>query len=455
MEVHFMLVKYEIKEGSENLTSHSGLALMGALLNQTELNPILSTLQLSGCLEPEISHKDIIYSMTGLLCLGKTNYEDIEQFRDQPFFSHSLGLDHCPASSTLRQRLDIFESNVGAIIKIESVKLVGKLCRELTPISTLTGELIPLDIDVSPFDNSKSHKELVSRTYKNTDGYSPIFGYLGIEGYLVNCELRAGSQHCQKGTPEFLRAAIENSQQITDNRLLVRMDSGNDSIDNIKECIDLGSDWLIKRNLRKESLSFRLEIAKSFGSEICSRRGKRVWLGSIERQVKDIADPLRIVFKVIERTVDKKGNLLLIPEIEVDSYWTSLEDSAGYVIELYHQHGTSEQYHSELKTDLDLERLPSGFFQTNTLILELGMLAYNMLRLCGQESLVAHNDNLSNRAYYRRKAKRRRLRTVLQDLIYIAGRITYHGRRWYLSFGRYCYWYKVWQNLYVRFQTPM
>jgi hypothetical protein len=51
------------------------------------------------------------------------------------------------------------------------------------------------------------------------------------------------------------------------------------------------------------------------------------------------------------------------------------------VIRLYRTHGTSEQFHSELKTDLGLERLPSGEFQTNELVLLLGMMTYNLLRV--------------------------------------------------------------------------
>lgn len=39
---------------------------------------------------------------------------------------------------------------------------------------------------------------------------------------------------------------------------------------------------------------------------------------------------------------------------------------------LYHDHGTSEPFHSELKTDLDVERFPSGKFSKNDLILHLG-----------------------------------------------------------------------------------
>ncbi|SMC17818.1 hypothetical protein SAMN02746041_00403 [Desulfacinum hydrothermale DSM 13146] len=79
--------------------------------------------------------------------------------------------------------------------------------------------------------------------------------------------------------------------------------------------------------------------------------------------------PHEIVFEVTERTM-VKGQLLAIPEIEVDTYWVSLKDlEAQEVIDLYHDHGTSEQLHPEIKTDLDLERLASGKFAANELIL--------------------------------------------------------------------------------------
>lgn len=41
------------------------------------------------------------------------------------------------------------------------------------------------------------------------------------------------------------------------------------------------------------------------------------------------------------------------------------------VIELYHAHCECERFHSEIKTDMELERLPSGKFETHELILEL------------------------------------------------------------------------------------
>lgn len=56
-------------------------------------------------------------------------------------------------------------------------------------------------------------------------------------------------------------------------------------------------------------------------------------------------------------------------------------------MKFYEAHGTNERFHSEIKTELDLERFPSNKFATNNLILHLGLLTYNILRIIGQESL--------------------------------------------------------------------
>ena len=97
-----------------------------------------------------------------------------------------MGLSGCPSAVTLRQRIDSLGHSVEPILVEESAKLVQAKAPALTPIQTSCGPFLPLDIDVSPFDNSKKQKEKVSRTYKGCDSYAPIFGYPGAEGYLVN-----------------------------------------------------------------------------------------------------------------------------------------------------------------------------------------------------------------------------------------------------------------------------
>ena len=269
-------------------------------------------------------------------------------------------------------------------------------------------------------------------------------------------ELREGKQHCQKDTPEFLRESLSYAKPIVKNdKLLVRMDSGNDSIDNINVCQSEKVDWLIKRNMRREKPETWLEIAQQHGEKVCSREGKTVWEGTIFRDVEGFEESLQIIFSVTERTVTPEGQVLLLPDIEVETYWTSLTVSPCEVIDIYQKHGECEQYHSELKTDMDLERLPSEYFSTNAVVMMIGMLAYNLLRLCGQESLREDNGNIAHRPIYRRKAGRRRLRTVMQDLIYMACRITHHARKWFISFGQYNPWAKVWLNIYLRFREPV
>ena len=87
------------------------------------------------------------------------------------------------------------------------------------------------------------------------------------------------------------------------------------------------------------------------------------------------------------------------------------------IIDLYKDHATHEQFHSEFKADMDLERLPSGKFDTNFLVCTLAAVAMNILRLIGQNALTGKDAPL------RHEAKRRRMRTVMQDLMFKAGRL--------------------------------
>jgi hypothetical protein len=445
-------MEFIITHTDEVLVSHSGLALAGALLQQSPLRKRLNEISLGERKRPEMPHGDVLTAMIGLLCLGKSDYADIEAYRQEEFFRRALGLPQLPSEETLRQRLDQLGTTPLETLHEESARLVARHVPVLTPCHS---DWIPLDIDVSPFDNSGTKKEGVALTYKKLDGYAPNFAYLGLEGYLLHCELRPGNQHCQEGTPEFLDRAIELARQVTSGKLLVRMDAGNDDGENLRRLRKKPQvDWIIKRNLRRESEADWLEEAQCHGDCEEPREGKKVWTGDTwkERDGK----LYRVVFEVIERTSTADGQLLLVPEIEVATWWTSLKLPPKVVIELYHQHGTSEQFHSEFKSDLDLERLPSGKFATNALMLSLGLVAYNLLRLCGQTAL-AENADLppEGQMPLAKPVFRRRLRSVIQDLMYFAARLTRHSHRWGLSLWRSNPWRSVWESVYNRFVQPI
>jgi hypothetical protein len=189
--------------------------------------------------------------------------------------------------------------------------------------------------------------------------------------------------------------------------------------------------YIIKWNPRQESPEQWLADAEAHAEWVEPRPGKRVAVFDVRltRTHGGYDYPLRRVMRVTERSIDKHGQQLLVPEIELEGWWTSLWQPCEEIIALYADHATSEQFHSELKTDLDVERLPSGKFATNALVLACAQLAYNLLRWLGQVGLLGPD------APPRRKAKRRRLRTAMQELMYVAARLIRTGRRLKLAFG--------------------
>ena len=277
------------------------------------------------------------------------------------------------------------------------------------------GPWIALDIDVSVFDNSHTQKQGVSWTYKKVDGFAPIFAYLGQEGYLINCQLRQGSQHSQEGAPDFIRDTLRLARRISGEKLLVRMDSAHDDIATVRQLRRTPkTDFIVKRNLRRESKQTWLENAQALGTCTCPRPGKEVFTGSLIEERQGVFE--RVVYEVVRRTISAEGQALLIPDIEVQTWWSNLAAAPEDVIRLYREHSTCEQFHAELKTDMDLERLPSGKFATNALVLLLAMMAYNALRLCGQTSLrEARRLPAEKHVTFRKKADRRRLRTVIRS----------------------------------------
>jgi hypothetical protein len=206
-------------------------------------------------------------------------------------------------------------------------------------------------------------------------------------------------------------------------RNLFRLDSGNDAWDTLKAAGDRGKGnyCILKRNKRKESDEMWLRRAKRHGKRVAVRRGKKVWLGSVRihpRKKGERLSEVYCVFEVTERKIDREGNRLLIPEIAVNSWWTNLDCEPEKVIELYHAHGTSEQFHSELKGDMGVERMPSGKFWVNKIVLGVAMNAYNALRILGQKSIERAG---------RKKFKRKRLGKVIRELICVAGKLVRHA----------------------------
>lgn len=382
--------------------------------------------------------------MIGLMLQGQIHYESIENYRRDPAFAAQMNIKNVPSCSALRQRIGALALSDATHRRAQQLNTALLVSRSMGATSIGGDDYIPLDIDVSPMDNGGSRREHVGRTYKGCDGFAPIFAYIGTQGLLLHHELRPGSQHCQKETPAFIASCLEELAHLDiSSNICMRLDSGNDSADTIDVLRQSGHRFIVKRNLRLEDKAQWLAMAESLGNPEEPRLGKYVYTGTVHHLVpggqSSGQGPLHVAYRVIHRTVDAKGQGLIIPTIEVETYWTNLWYEAEDIIKAYHDRGTSEQYHSELKNDMGIERLPSHAFTTNQLYLRLASIAYNLLRAIGQ---MAFSQRTSWPKRIKR-VKRRRLRSIIKDLILVGGKYVRHAGRVYIKISRHNVWFDV------------
>ena len=93
-----------------------------------------------------------------MLYMGKPDFQAVHEMDDdRDFYKTALGIAYnIPSEETLRQRMDVIGSSLREYILKENVELLRT--NGIVP-SKLSNGFVPVDIDVTPFDNSKTRKE--------------------------------------------------------------------------------------------------------------------------------------------------------------------------------------------------------------------------------------------------------------------------------------------------------
>ena len=428
-------MKFEIEETDEIISNNTGLVLVNNIIETTKFKEKINNKNHIKVQSRKISNKDIFMTYIGILAQGRTEFERADEYRNNKYFKHALDIEKSPSCSILRQRfnaigdIEINLNDMKKLIDQTNLEILQNKNVELTPCYK---NYVPLDIDVTPMDNSGSKKEGVSYTYKQFEGFAPIMAYIGTEGYLMRCELREGKSNgqCAKTVP-FLKSTIDLAKQATKESILVRTDCGHDCCDNVLVFTQKQVNFLMKKkNTVADKPEFYFNQAEKEGRKKETREGKERYLYSYEKiypcKKEDgtrVNIAVRIVVDAIKRTTKIDGQILLIPEYECKRYVTSLQEATEEeIIELYHSHATSEQFHSEIKTDMDIERLPSGKFATNEIVLGLGGMVYNILRLIGQINCKLETSQ-------KRAIERKRIKSVIKDMIMLASKLIKHARK--------------------------
>jgi len=269
----------KIQTTKENIESKGGLFLAGKVAITAGLKTIKSALVANAAA--------VIISMYALMLEGKSTFESAGEKRYSRFFKEVFELPFVYAKETVRLYLEKMSDEADEIInqlRESNIKIIQKA--PLHGIWIDNKQYLPVDIDTLAMDNSKSKKEGVSHTYRGFDGFHPIMAYVGKEGYMLDCELRPGSQHCQKGTPAFIESLIGQLKRLEKGgRYLFRFDSGNDAWETLKTIASAGKEYycIIKRNNRRENEAEWLETAKRGGVRTEPRKGKKYGQAELKR----------------------------------------------------------------------------------------------------------------------------------------------------------------------------
>ena len=230
-----------------------------------------------------------------------------------------------PPGPTLRQRFDIQASDWCELAAQFYQALLG---------SRIEGR--PVDLDPFAVDNSDTQKKLVGRTYAGVDGYCPLAVYLGRLRCCLELALCPGVQHSARESEYNLERALPLAASLVTGPLsvacrfgllLCQADAGN-----LRPGRGL---WarngfsIIKWNPRKTPVE---TVAAARAGDAGTawqtlRPGKRecAWHEALELAgVGGASNPARRVYRLIERTIDKHGNALLLPEYVLEGWTTTL-----------------------------------------------------------------------------------------------------------------------------------
>ena len=111
--------KLIIEFSDERLITPSGLSLVGQMLGKSDFIKKCNNMKIDGKRsQNQIKNGDILLSYIGLLCQGKTSYEDIREMSADPdYYKLALGITRTiPSAETLRQRMDDIGRTVLALL---------------------------------------------------------------------------------------------------------------------------------------------------------------------------------------------------------------------------------------------------------------------------------------------------------------------------------------------------
>ena len=370
----------ELRFEDQKLTSFAGLFVFQLLFQRLDLKN-----QLRNCFHHLRStraydHAVVVLGLVVHLLIGFRQLRDVRFYRDDPMVLRALGVTRLPDVATVSRLLATTDS--------DSVTSLRQLIRQmvLQALSALGLRRLTLDFDGSVIGTGRAAEGSAvgfNRKKKGQRSYYPLFCTIAQTGQVFDVFHRPGNVHDSNGAKDFILACINAVRAALPGiHIEVRMDGAFFSDALVTMLSDLGVEFTI-------SVPFErfVELKKKIeGRRQWQRLNKELSYFELRWKPKSWNRQYRFLLVRTRSVIRDKEPIqldLFIPQAygyEFKVIVTNKKTQARKVVLFHNGRGAQEGVFAELKSQGQLDYVPTKTLAGNQVFLLSAVLAHNLNR---------------------------------------------------------------------------
>jgi hypothetical protein len=370
----------ELRFEDQKLTSYAGLVMFQALFSQLGLREQLNRCFRHLTVSPIFGHGLMVMLLIVHLLLGYRRLKDLRYYQDDPLVKRVLGVARLPDVATLSRTLAGMDEQSVAGLRDLNRKLV------LDRLRTQVLRRVTLDFDGSVLATGRFAEGTAvgfNRKKKGQRSYYPLFCTVAQLGQALDVWHRPGNVHDSRDAQAFIHSCIQAVRQALPRCVIeVRMDSAffSDAIvqmldaERVEFTISVPFERFaaLKRMAEGRQRWYRLNAQWSFFEsdwkpKSWNRRQRFVFLRQCNRR--QYKDPVQLdLFIPYEYGYDFKVIV------------TNKTVSARNVLVYHNGRGAQEGVFAELKSQAQMDYVPTRRLAGNQVYMLAAMLAHNLNR---------------------------------------------------------------------------
>lgn len=409
----------------QRLTSFAGLVLFQSLFALLQLSPRLRACFRHQPARPIFGQGRIVLLLIVHLLLGYRRLQDMRYYRDDPVVGRVLGLQRLPDVATVSRSLAGLDARSADNLRALNRQLVG------TRLAATSPARVTLDFDGSVIATGRCAEGTAvgfNRKKKGQRSYYPLFCTVAQTGQVFDVWHRPGNVHDSNGAAAFIQACLQAVRALLPRSTIeVRMDSAFFS-------------EAIVRLLSGAGVEFTVSVPFARFAELKAQIEARVRWRQLDAERAFFESPWkpkswdrrhRFLFIRTRNRLQSKEPVqldLFVPHeygYDFKVIVTNKCLSAKKTVAFHHGRGAQEGVFAELKSQAQMDYVPTRREVGNRIFLLAGVMAHNLNRELQMRCQPQQRHTTEKRTPLWRFEQ---LGTLRHKLIQRAGRLTQpHG----------------------------